>query len=158
MHALLPYTETRMANRCNRWVRRWLILIMVWAIPILIITIREIRIEMAYNNADRQQALTTWQLTNAQRAAGAAAYCHGNLDMARAAGCPAIILAANAPRQQAARDEYRLRQHTLASYLWHAFIGYWIVPAVILYASGLLIVLIRRLLRRPTAVTKTLQS
>jgi hypothetical protein len=72
---------------------------------------------MAYNNADLQLALTTWQLTDAQQAAGAAAKCHGDADAARAAGCPADVLAANAPRQQAARDEYVLRRNTLAAYL-----------------------------------------
>jgi hypothetical protein len=72
---------------------------------------------MAYNNADLQLALTTWQLTDAQQTAGAAAKCHGDADAARAAGCPADVLAANAPRQQAARDEYVLRRNTLAAYL-----------------------------------------
>ena len=114
-----------------------------------IVAVREIREEMAYNKADLQLALTTWQLTDAQQAAGAAAKCHGDPDEARAAGCPADVLAANAPRQQAARDEYVVRRSTLASYLWHAFVGYWVVPAAFLFACGVVIALIRRALRRP---------
>ncbi|OXH81976.1 hypothetical protein CA830_39010, partial [Burkholderia multivorans] len=63
--------------------------------------------------------------------------------------CPAEVLAANAPRQQAARDEYVVRRNTLASYLWHAFVGYWVVPALFLFGCGVVIALIRRALRRP---------
>ncbi|WP_202816965.1 hypothetical protein [Pseudomonas citronellolis] len=114
-----------MAWRQHRWFRRWVIVVAFWAVPVAIVAVREIREEMAYNKADLQLALTTWQLTDAQQAAGAAAKCHGDADEARAAGCPAEVLAANAPRQQAARDEYVVRRNTLASYLWHAFVGYW---------------------------------
>ncbi|CAG9207527.1 hypothetical protein WJ24_22915 [Burkholderia vietnamiensis] len=138
-----------MAWRQHRWFRRWLIVIVFWAVPVAIVAVREIREEMAYNNADLQLALTTWQLTDAQQAAGAAAKCHGDADAARAAGCPADVLAANAPRQQAARDEYVLRRNTLAAYLWHAFVGYWVVPAAFLFACGVVITLLRRALRRP---------
>lgn len=138
-----------MAWRQHRWFRRWLIVIVFWAVPVAIVAVREIREEMAYNKADLQLALTTWQLTDAQQAAGAAAKCHGDPDEARAAGCPADVLAANAPRQQAARDEYVVRRSTLASYLWHAFVGYWVVPAAFLFACGVVIALIRRALRRP---------
>ncbi|ERJ34721.1 Kynurenine formamidase [Burkholderia sp. AU4i] len=42
-----------------------------------------------------------------------------------------------------------LRRSTLAGYLWHAFVGYWIVPAAFLFACGVVIALIRRVLRRP---------
>ncbi|GAB7522197.1 hypothetical protein PBS_11810 [Paraburkholderia sp. 2C] len=61
------------------------------------------------------------------------------------------MLAANAPRQQEAIDEYNLRRRTLASYLWHAFVGYWVVPAATLFVIGVLIGGIRRALRRPPA-------
>ncbi|MHA7153019.1 hypothetical protein ACX84Z_32000, partial [Burkholderia pseudomallei] len=64
-------------------------------------------------------------------------------------GCPADVLAANARRQQEARDEFAVRKRTLASYLWHAFVGYWIVPAAFLFACGVVIGLVRRALRRP---------
>ncbi|MBU9125599.1 hypothetical protein KTD08_10395 [Burkholderia multivorans] len=138
-----------MAWRQHRWFRRWVIVVAFWAVPVAIVAVREIREEMAYNKADLQLALTTWQLTDAQQAAGAAAKCHGDADEARAAGCPAEVLAANAPRQQAARDEYVVRRNTLASYLWHAFIGYWVVPALFLFGCGVVIALIRRALRRP---------
>jgi hypothetical protein len=138
-----------MAWRQHRWFRRWLIVIVFWAVPVAIVAVREIREEMAYNYADLQQALTTWQLTDAQRAAGFAARCHGELDEARAAGCPAEVLTANAARQQEARDEFTLRRSTLFGYLWHAFVGYWIVPAAFLFACGVVIALIRRALRRP---------
>jgi hypothetical protein len=59
------------------------------------------------------------------------------------------VLAANAPRQQDARNEYGVRRSTLMAYLWHAFVGYWIVPAVTLFLIGVLIGMIRRALRRP---------
>jgi hypothetical protein len=88
-------------------------------------------------------------LNDAQRAGGAEARCRGTPDEARAAGCPSDILAANAPRQQAAIDEYIVRRNTLASYLWHAFVGYWVVPAAFLFALGLVVAGVRRALRRP---------
>ncbi|RKO05525.1 hypothetical protein D8O04_29685, partial [Burkholderia mallei] len=138
-----------MAWRQHRWFRRWLIVIVFWAVPVAIVAVREIREEMAYNYADLKLALTTWQLTDAQRAAGAAKVCRGEPDEARAAGCPADVLAANARRQQEARDEFTVRKRTLASYLWHAFVGYWIVPAAFLFACGVVIGLVRRALRRP---------
>jgi hypothetical protein len=109
---------------------------------------------MAYNAVDLNMALTTWQFTDAQRAAGAPARCHGMPDDARTAGCPADVLSANAPRQQQAIDEYALRKRTLASYLWHAFVGYWVVPAATLFAIGALIGGIRRALRRPPPPVK----
>jgi hypothetical protein len=133
----------------NRWLRRWLVVIVFWAVPVAIVAVREIQEEMAYNRVDLNNALTTWQLTDAQRAAGAAARCHGMPDDARAAGCPADVLAANAPRQQEALNEYAIRKTTLASYLWHAFVGYWIVPAATIFAIGFVIGLVRRALRRP---------
>lgn len=69
-----------MAWRQHRWFRRWLIVIAVWAVPVAIVAVREIREEMAYNRADLRLALTTWQFSDAQRAAGAAARCHGDPD------------------------------------------------------------------------------
>jgi hypothetical protein len=136
----------------NRWLRRWLLVIIFWAVPVAIVAINEIREEMSYNAVDLDRALTSWTFTDAQRAAGAPARCHGNPDDAKAAGCPADVLAANAPRQQDAIDEYRVRRTTLMSYLWHAFVGYWVVPAAILFAIGVIIGMVRRALRRPPAV------
>jgi hypothetical protein len=138
-----------MAWRQNRWFRRWLVVIVFWAVPVLIVAVREIHEEMAYNAVDLEHALTTWEFTDAQRAAGAPARCRGKPDDARAAGCPADVLAANAPRQQEAIDEYSVRRSTLAGYLWHAFVGYWVVPAAVLFGFGLVIAGIRRALRRP---------
>ena len=139
----------------NRWFRRWLVVIVFWAVPVAIVALREIQEEMAYNAVDLERSLTIWDLTDVQRAAGAAARCHGEPDEARAAGCPAAVLAANAPRQQEARDEYTLRRSTLAAYLWHAFVGYWVVPAVTLFLIGMVIGGIRRALRRPPSVKST---
>ena len=133
----------------NRWFRRWLLVIVFWLVPVMIVAVREVREEMAYNVVDLDRALTTWTFTDAQRAAGAPAHCHGKPDEAKAAGCPADVLATNAPRQQEALDEYALRKSTLASYLWHAFVGYWVVPAATLFAIGTVIGGIRRALRRP---------
>ncbi|RKT27248.1 hypothetical protein B0G69_3059 [Paraburkholderia sp. RAU2J] len=136
----------------NRWLRRWLLVIVFWAVPVAIVAVSEIREEMAYNAVDLDRALTTWNFTAAQRAAGAAARCRGKPDEAKAAGCPADVLAANAPRQQDARNEYSVRRTTLIGYLWHAFVGYWVVPAVVLLLIGMLIGMVRRALRRPPPV------
>lgn len=138
-----------MAWRQNRWLKRWVVTILIWAVPVALVAVHEIREEMAYNVVDRDRALTTWVLNDAQRAAGAEARCRGTPDEARAAGCPSDVLAANAPRQQAAIDEYFVRRNTLASYLWHAFVGYWVVPAAFLFALGLVVAGVRRALRRP---------
>jgi hypothetical protein len=139
----------------NRWFRRWLVVIVFWAVPVAIVAVREIQEEMAYNAVDLERSLTTWDLTDAQRPAGAATHFRGEPDEARAAGCPADVLAANAPRQQEARDDYTLRRSTLAAYLWHAFVGYWVVPAVTLFLTGMVIGGIRRALRRPPSVKST---
>lgn len=135
----------------NRWFRRWLMVIVFWLVPVMIVAVREIQEEMAYNRADLQRALTTWTFTDAERVAGAPLRCQGTPTAARAAGCPAEVLAANAARQQDARDEYALRRSTLIGYLWHAFVGYWVVPAVMLLGLGMLIGGVRRALRRPPA-------
>jgi hypothetical protein len=124
---------------------------------VAIVAVREIQDEMSYNIVDLDRALTTWQLSDAQRAAGDAARCHGKEDEARAAGCPADVLAANAPRQHDALAEYALRRRTLFLYLWHAFVGYWVVPAAFIFAVGVLIAGIRRALRRPPVVKRTVQ-
>jgi hypothetical protein len=147
-----------MAWRQNRWVRRWIVLIVFWAVPVAIVAVREVQEEMAYNVVDRDRALTSWQFTDAQRAAGAPALCHGKPDEARAAGCPADVLAANEPRQQDALDEYALRRSTLINYLWHAFVGYWVVPAAFLFALGVVIAGIRRALRRPPVVKRSVNQ
>ncbi|MGN6667197.1 MAG: hypothetical protein ACTHKH_09575 [Trinickia sp.] len=144
-----------MAWRHNRWVKRWLIAIAIWAIPVALVAVHEIRDEMSYNVVDLDRALTTWTLTDAQRAAGDAARCHGKADEARAAGCPAEVLAANAQRQQDAIAEYALRRRTLFLYLWHAFVGYWVVPAAFIFAVGVVLAGIRRALRRPPVVKRT---
>jgi hypothetical protein len=133
----------------NRWFRRWLMVIVFWLVPVMIVAVREIQEEMAYNRADLQRALTTWVFTDAERDAGAPLRCHGTLQAAREAGCPEAVLSANAQRQQEARDEYAMRRSTLAGYLWHAFVGYWIVPALVLLGVGMLIGGVRRALRRP---------
>jgi hypothetical protein len=133
----------------NRWFRRWLLVIVFWAVPVMIVAVNEMRDEMAYNNADLERALSTWQFTDAQRAHGAPALCHGSPDQARASGCPAEVLAANAAKHQEALDEYAHRRSTLADYLWHAFVGYWVVPAAFLFGVGVVIGGVRRALRRP---------
>jgi len=133
----------------NRWFRRWLVTITFWAVPVMIVAVNEVREEMAYNTVDLQKSLSTWELTDVQRASGAAARCRGGPDEARASGCPADILLANAPKHQEALDEYAHRKATLADYLWHAFVGYWVVPAVFLLVVGMVIGGVRRALRRP---------
>jgi hypothetical protein len=133
----------------NRWFRRWLLVVVFWLVPVMIVAVREYQEEMAYNRADLQQALTHWTFTDAERAAGAPAHCRGTPDDARVAGCPPPVLAENAQRLQAALDDYATRRATLANYLWHGFVGYWVVPAVVLLGIGVVIGGIRRALRRP---------
>jgi hypothetical protein len=137
----------------NRWFRRWLVVIVFWAVPVMIVAVNEIREELSYNATDRDRTLSTWTLTDAQRASGAAARCQGLPDDARAASCPADVLAANAAAHQAAIDQYALRRSVLFAYLWHAFVGYWVVPAVFLFCVGAVLGVIRRGLRRPAAKT-----
>ncbi|WP_153075366.1 hypothetical protein [Paraburkholderia bonniea] len=138
-------------KRKNRWLRRWLVVMVFWAVPVLIVVVREIQEEMAYNRAELERVLTTWQLTDAQRATSAATRCHGKPEQARQTACPAEVLAANAVRQQEALAEYAHRRSTLVVYLWHAFVGYWVVPAAVLLACGVLIGGVRRALRRSPA-------
>ena len=57
----------------NRWLRRWLVVIVFWAVPVAIVAVNEIREEMAFNAVDLNRELTTWNFTDAQRAAGAPA-------------------------------------------------------------------------------------
>jgi hypothetical protein len=139
----------------NRWFRRWLIVIIFWAVPVMIVAVNEIREELAYDSADMDRTLRTWTLTDAQRAGGAAVHCQGLPDEARAAGCPAGVLTANATAHQDAIDEYTLRRNVLFAYLWHAFVGYWVVPAVFLFCLGAVLGVVRRSLRRPDAKSGT---
>ncbi|WP_186119592.1 hypothetical protein ACN262_27675 [Burkholderia gladioli] len=138
-------------SRRRRWIRRWLIVVVFWAVPVAIVAVREIQDESAYNRAELERALDTWQLGDAQQAAGLATRCRGTPDDARAAGCPAEVLAANAARRQDAQADYAMRRHTLAIYLLHALIGYWVAPAALLFACGALIGLLRRALGRAPA-------
>ncbi|NLP64186.1 hypothetical protein [Paraburkholderia sacchari] len=135
----------------NRWFRRWLVVIVFWLVPVMIIVVREAQDEMAYNRADLQRTLSNWTFTDAERAAGAPLHCQGTPERARTLGCPAAVLAENAPAHQAALDEYATRRATLMSYLWHAFVGYWVVPAAALLAIGIVLGAVRRALRRPPA-------
>lgn len=133
----------------NRWFRRWLMVVVFWLVPVMIVAVREAQDEMAYNRADLQRALTTWTFSDAQRDAGAPLHCRGTLEAARASGCPADVLAANASRQQQALDEYAQRRSALVGYLWDAFVGYWVAPAAALLGLGIVIRGLRRVLRRP---------
>jgi len=135
----------------NRWFRRWLVVITFWLVPVMIVAVNEIREELAYNAADKDRLLRTWTLSNAQRASGAAAHCQGLPDEAQAAGCPADVLSANAAAHQDASNEYEVRRGVLFAYLWHAFVGYWVVPAVFLFCLGAVLGIVRRSLRRPQA-------
>ncbi|MGN4067154.1 hypothetical protein ACS0Y7_21310 [Burkholderia gladioli] len=138
-------------SRRRRWIRRWLIVVVFWAVPVAIVAVREIQDESAYNRAELERTLGSWQLSDAQQAAGVAMRCHGTPEEARAADCPAEVLAANAVRRQDAQADYAMRRHTLAIYLLHALIGYWVAPAALLFACGALIGLLRRALGRAPA-------
>ena len=133
----------------NRWFRRWLVVIVFWLVPVMIIAVREAQDEMAYNQVELQRGLTNWTFTDAEQAAGAPQHCQGTPEQARALGCPAAVLAENAAAHQTALDEYAMRRATLMNYLWHAFVGYWVVPAATLLAIGILVGGVKRALRRP---------
>ncbi|MDN7179790.1 hypothetical protein M0D69_17685 [Caballeronia sp. SEWSISQ10-4 2] len=133
----------------NRWFRRWLVLIIFWAVPVMIVAVNEIREQLAYDAQDLERIQSAWIFTDAQHASPTASRCHGSLDEARIAGCPPDVLAANAAKNRDAIEEYSIRRSVLFGYLWHAFVGYWIVPAVTLFLLGAVIGLIRRALRRP---------
>jgi hypothetical protein len=135
----------------NRWFRRWLVLIIFWAVPVMIVAANELREQLAYDAQDLAHSLSTWTFTDAQRGSPAVSRCRGSLDEARTAGCPPDVLAANAAKDQSAVEEYSTRRSVLFGYLWHAFVGYWIVPAVALFLFGAMIGVIRRSLRRPAA-------
>ena len=135
----------------NRWFRRWLVLIIFWAVPVMIVAANELREQLAYDAQDLAHSLSTWTFTDAQRASPTVSRCHGSLDEARAAGCPPDVVAANAAKNQDAQQEYSTRRSVLFGYLWHAFVGYWVVPAITLFLLGAVIGVIRRSLCRPPA-------
>ena len=138
-----------MVFKPSRWVKYWLIAMAIWLIPVAAVVVSEIREEMTYNATALNHALSTWDIPSSASSV-AVIRCHGFAEQARAAGCPAEVLKANATRHQEALDEYALRKRTLAHYLWRAFIGYWIVPAILLLAIGLVIAALRRALRPGT--------
>ena len=137
-----------MAGRRNRWWRRWIIVSLIWAVPVALVALREIRDELVYNEADLQKSLSSWTLTPAQRASSAAAACHGSLAEARAGGCPPSAVALNAANFDAAREEFSSRRSTLLAYIGQAVFGYWVVPCLFVLALGLLVAGLRRSLRR----------
>jgi hypothetical protein len=137
----------------NRWFRRWLVLIVFWAVPVMIVAANEIREQLAYDSADLSHALSSWSFTTAQRALPAIQRCHGLIDEARGAGCPQAVLSAKAALDQQAVVQYATRKSVLFGYLWTAFVGYWVVPAVTLFVLGAIIGVIRRSLRHPLKKT-----
>ncbi|QIE23850.1 hypothetical protein SBC1_17420 [Caballeronia sp. SBC1] len=143
----------------NRWFRRWLVVIIFWAVPVMIVAANELREQLAYDAQDLAHSLASWTFTDAQRASPVISRCYGSLDEARRAGCPADVIAANVAKNQDALAEYSTRRSVLFGYLWHAFVGYWVVPAVTLFLLGAVIGVIRRSLRRPaTKNDKTKQA
>ncbi|CAH2789298.1 MAG: Kynurenine formamidase, bacterial (EC [Candidatus Burkholderia crenata] len=124
-------------------------MIIFWAVPVMIVAANEIREQLAYDAQDLAYSLSTWTFTDAQRSSPAVSRCHGSLDEVRAAGCPPDVLTANAAKNQDAVAEYSTRRSVLFGYLWHAFVGYWVVPAVTLFLLGAVIGVIRRSLWRP---------
>jgi hypothetical protein len=141
--------------RHNRWFKRWLIVVAFWLVPVMIVVIREAQEEMAYNAESLRRALATWAFSDAQHAAGIPALCHGKADEARAMGCPDNVLGANATRRQEAISEYAFRKRTLMRNLLQAFTGYWVAPAMFLFAAGLVVAGIRRALRRPPVANRS---
>ena len=87
----------------NRWFRRWLVLIIFWAVPVMIVAANELREQLAYDAQDLAHSLSSWTFTDAQRASPAISRCYGSLDEARSAGCPPDVIAANVAKNQDAR-------------------------------------------------------
>jgi hypothetical protein len=137
----------------NRWFRRWLVLIVFWAVPVMIVAANEIREQLAYDSADLSHTLASWTFTDAQRTAFIVQRCHGAIGEARSAGCPQEVMSAKAALDQQAIAQYATRKSVLFGYLWTAFIGYWVVPAIALFLIGAIIGVVRRSLRHPSKIS-----
>jgi hypothetical protein len=138
-----------MADRRNRWWRRWIIAAVIWAVPVVMVAVKEIHDDLAYNQVDLQSSLSNWTLTAAQRASGAQARCRGTPDQARANGCPPSIVALNDTAFRAARELYSQRRNVLFTFIGQAIFSYWVVPCLFVLLVGLLVAGVRLALRRP---------
>jgi hypothetical protein len=147
-----------MTRTLGRWWRRWLIVTIAWAVPVMLVTVRDMQVQYDYNKADLNRSLKRWRMSDAQRVSGEASSCSGEVGQARAAGCPEAIVTANAPALQAAIDQYATRRHVLFSSAWQTAFGYWLAPSLLLLATGVLVAGVRRSLRRPPSGPYAVQS
>ncbi|RKP44230.1 hypothetical protein [Pararobbsia silviterrae] len=136
-------------KRPGRWWRRWIITCLVWAVPVVALGLKEMVAEMLYDSADLRVSIGRWNVTEAQRAMPGVAQCTGTLDAARAAGCPAAIVDANAASRDAAVSELHVRRIAQITGFFQAVVVYWVIPCVFVLCVGLVCGLIRRALRRP---------
>ena len=133
----------------NRWFRRWLLVIVFWAVPVMIVAVNEMREQLAYNNVDLDTRIVHLALHRRATRARRTRARHGSLDQARASGCPPTCSPRMRPGIRKPSTNMLDRRSMLSDYLWHAFVGYWVVPAAFLFGVGVVIGGIRRALRRP---------
>lgn len=142
-------TGTATPKPRGRWWRRWMITCLVWAVPVVALGVKEMVSEMLYDSADLKVTLDRWVLTDAQRLLPGVLHCTGELDTARAGGCPAAIVDANQALRTEAVAEVHTRRAAQVAGFFEAAILYWLTPCIFILAVGIVLALIRRALRRP---------
>ncbi|CAB3799460.1 hypothetical protein [Pararobbsia alpina] len=142
-------TETATRKQPGRWWRRWMVICLVWAVPVVALGVKEMVSEMLYDSADLKVTLDRWVLSDPQHKLPGSTHCTGTLEAARAAGCPAVIVDANLALRNEAIAEVHTRRVTQVAGFFEAAIFYWVMPCVFILAVGIVLALIRRVLRRP---------
>ncbi|HTJ94931.1 MAG TPA: hypothetical protein VL424_17705 [Pararobbsia sp.] len=138
-------------KRPGRWWRRWVITCLVWAVPVVALGVKEMVSEMLYDSADLKVTVGRWALSDTQRALPGSARCAGTLEAARQAGCPAAIIESNAALRDAAVSELHVRRMAQITGFFQALVVYWVIPCAFVLVVGLLLGMVRRALRRPSA-------
>jgi hypothetical protein len=140
-----------MGTGLKRWCRRWMVLMLVWAVPVTLVASMEIRDELSYNEADLAKALNNWKIAPGALDGAPSGSCRGTLQDASAAHCPRAVIEANTGLVNAAFEENSTRRKTLFVTISQGVIGYWLVPGIFIFAAGLLVAGVRRSLRRPSS-------
>jgi hypothetical protein len=142
-------TGTATRKQPGRWWRRWIIICLIWAVPVVALGVKEMVSEMLYDSADLKVTLDRWVIGDTQRRLSGVTHCTGTLDAARSAGCPAVILTANLALRDEAIAEIHARREAQVAGFFEAAMLYWMIPCLIVLAIGIVLALIRRVLRRP---------
>ncbi|MGI4813696.1 MAG: hypothetical protein ACRYG5_03030 [Janthinobacterium lividum] len=140
--------------RQNKWLRTWLIISAVWALPIWVVAVHEWRVNLQYSHEDLDRSLNSWPAPAAGIPANLANACSGDLAAARAAGCPAPALALKMQGDNQAREQFSARKTLLVTYLAQAVFGYWIVPSLLVLLAGVIVAGVRLTLRRPASTAR----